>query len=315
MRIAILDDYQSVALSIVDWSGLPGDSEIVAFTDHVADPSQLIARLASFDIVCRMRERTPFPRVVLEGLPRLKLIAATGKRNADIDLVAARSLGITVCGTGSFPPPTIDVAWWLVLSLFRGLVYEHNSVRSGGWQKKLGRTVWGKTLGVVGLGSLGSGVARIALASGMQVLAWSPNLTPERAGAVGATAVSLHELLTRSDAVTLHMPLVEKTRNLLGAAELAVLKPGALLINTSRAQLVDESALIAGLRDGRIGGFGVDVFAEEPLPLDHPYRHLPNVVATPHIGYVTEEGYRVYLGETVENVLAFIEGKPVRVLN
>ncbi len=315
MRIAILDDYQSVALSVADWSVLPKDTEIVPFADHVDDRDQLIARLSPFDIVCRMRQRTPFPAELLKALPRLKLIAATARRNPDIDHEAARALGIVVCGTDSFPPATVDIVWWHVLSLFRGIVYEHNSVRSGGWQRRLGQTVWGKTLGVIGQGPLGSAVAKVAKASGMNVLAWSPSLTQSRADAVGATAVALPNLLAQADAVTIHIPLIEQTRHLLGAAELSSMKPGAFLINTSRAEIVDEEALLALLQSGRIAGFGVDVFAEEPLALDHPYRYLPNVIATPHIGYVAEESYRLYASQTLENILAFMNGQPIRVTN
>ena len=315
MRIAILDDYQGVSLSLADWAQLPEGTDIVPFTDHVADEDGLAARLAEFDVVCRMRERTPMPASLLERLPRLKLIAATGARNPDIDLARARELGIAVCQTSSFGLSTVEIAWWLILSLFRRAPQERDRLRSGAWQGHLGHTVQGKSLGVIGLGKLGTPVARIALAFGMKVLAWSPNLTSERAAAEGAVAVPLQQLLREADAITIHMPLSERSRGLLGAPELALMKRGAFLVNTSRGPIVDEPALLAALQEGRIGGLGLDVFDVEPLPPDHPFRYLPNVVATPHIGYVTEETYRLYFQETLENIQAFLSGRPLRLIN
>jgi len=314
MRIAILDDYQSVALALADWSVLPADTAIVSFRDHEADEGRLAARLAEFDVVCRMRERTPFPRSLIARLPRLKLIAATGASNPDIDLAAAAEHGVTVCATESYGHTTVEIAWWLILSLLRGTVAEHQSVRAGGWQSRLGQAAFRKTVGVIGLGRLGSGVARVGRAFGMEVLAWSPRLTPERAAAESAACVGLDELLARSDAVSIHIPLQPTSRGLIGARELGLMKPGAVLVNTSRGPVVDEGALLAALGDGRLGGLGVDVFDIEPLPLDHPFRHLPNVIATPHIGYVTEEAYRLYFRQTVENIAAFCAGRPIRVL-
>ena len=316
MRIAILDDYQSVALSLANWRLLPEGTEVVAFADHVADEHQLILRLSGFDAVCLMRERTVLRRAVLEQLPRLRLILATGGRNtATVDSASARALGITVCETRSFPPPTVEIAWWLILSLFRCVPQEHTAVRSGGWQTGIGRSVWGKTLGVVGLGHLGTPVASVARAFGMNVVAWSPNLTEERASAVGARCVSKEELFSTADAITIHMPLSERSRGLIGRAELDLMKAGAFLINTSRAGIVDQAALLDALLTSRIGGLGVDVFEQEPLPLNHPFRYFPNVISTPHIGYVAEESYRIYLGNCVENALAFINGSPIRVMN
>lgn len=314
MRIAIIDDYQSAALTLADWSVLPRGTETVAFADHVADEDELAARLSDFDVVCRMRERTPFPRSLIERLPRLKLIAATGMRNPDIDLAAAKAHGVTVCQTPSFGQTTTEIAWWLILSLFRRTVSEHLLVRHGGWQTHMGQNVWKKTLGIVGLGKLGTSVARVGTAFGMEVLAWSPNLTDERAHQGGATRVGFDELLKRSDAISIHVPLNDGSRGLVGARELGLMKPGAFLVNTSRGPIVDDDAMVAALADGRLGGYGVDAFEVEPLPLDHPYRHLPRVIATPHIGYVTEDACRVYFEETVKNVAAFLAGEPIRVL-
>lgn len=316
MRIAFLDDYQSVALSMADWSQLPRDSELVAFADHVKDEDRLVARLAEFDAVCRVRERTEFPRRVLERLPRLKLLLATGLRNTrSIDLKAARDLGITVCATGSHTFPTVEVTWAMILSLFRCVHSEHTSVRAGGWQQSLGRSVRDKTLGILGLGKLGIPVARIGQAFGMRVIAWSPNLTPERAEAAGAECVSKEALFSDADVVTIHMPESERSIGIVGAGDIARMKPSAFLVNTARTPLVDQPALIEALRKERIGGAAVDVYDYEPLPLNHPYRHLPNVLATPHIGYVIEENYRIYFEETAENILAFLSGKPIRVLD
>jgi len=314
MRIAVLDDYQGVALAMADWSVLAKGVAVVSFRDHVAEEDRLAGRLAEFDIVCRMRERTPFPRTLIARLPRLKLICATGARNPDIDLDAARDHGVTVCVTESFGRTTVEIAWWLLLSLFRRVVAEHQHVRSGGWQAQLGQAVVGKTLGIIGLGRLGSGVARVGKAFGMEVLAWSPRLTAERAEAEGARAVPLETLLGRADAVSIHAPLTACSRGLIGAGELARMRPGAFLVNTSRGPIVDEAAVVAALRGGLLGGFGVDVFEIEPLPPDHPFRHLPNVIATPHIGYVTEEAYRIYFRQTVENIAAFCAGWPIRTM-
>lgn len=314
MRIAILDDYQSVALKVADWSRLQGRAEVAAFADHVKDEDELVARLSAFDAVCRMRERTEFPRRILERLPRLKLILATGTRNSrSIDLAAAAELGITVCSTESHSFPTVELTWAMILSLFRKVHIEAASVRAGGWQLVLGEALRGKTLGILGLGTMGIPVAQIGLAFGMKVIAWSPNLTPERAGAVGAEAVSKADLFGRSDLVTIHMPESERSIGIVGAEDIGRMKPGAYLVNTSRAPLVDGTALLAALQEGRIGA-GLDVYDDEPLPFDHPYRHLPNVIATPHIGYVIRENYEIYFGQSVENALAFMDGKPIRVL-
>jgi phosphoglycerate dehydrogenase-like enzyme len=314
-RVAILDDYQGVALRMADWSSLPGGTEVEVFRDHLPDLGAVAARLADFEVVVAMRERTPFPRVLLERLPRLRLLVTTGMRNAAIDLPAAGERGIVVCGTAGLPYPTAELAWGLILSLVRRIPVEDRATREGRWQVSLGLGLNGKTLGVVGLGTLGARVARVGRAFEMQVLAWSQNLTPDRAAAVGASLVARDELLARSDVVSIHLVLSERTRGLIGARELALMKPSAYLVNTSRGPLVDEKALVQVLRDGAIAGAGLDVFDEEPLALDHPLRHLPNTVITPHLGYVTEETYRVFYTEALEDTQAYLRGEPIRVLH
>ena len=313
-RVAILDDYQAVALRLADWGSLPADVEV--FRDHVADEAGVAARLADFDVVVAMRERTPFTRSLLARLPRLRLLVTTGMRNASIDLRAAAERGIRVCGTAGLPSPTAELTWALILALVRHVPREDRATRDGRWQETLGTTLSGKTLGVLGLGQLGSRVARVGRAFEMDVLAWSQNLTAERAAAAGATlAGSKDEVLARADVVTIHLVLSERTRGLLGARELALMRPTAYLVNTSRGPIVDEPALIAALRAGTIAGAGLDVYDEEPLPPDHPLRRLPNTVITPHLGYVTEETYRIFYPQAVEDVRAFLAGAPVRVLS
>jgi phosphoglycerate dehydrogenase-like enzyme len=313
-RVAILDDYQAVALRLADWGSLPAD--VAVFRDHVADEAGVAARLADFDAVVAMRERTPFTRSLLARLPRLRLLVTTGMRNASIDLRAAADRGIVVCGTAGLPSPTAELTWALILALVRHVPREDRATRDGRWQETLGTTLSGKTLGVLGLGQLGSRVARVGRAFEMDVLAWSQNLTAERAAAAGATlAGSKDEVLARVDIVTIHLVLGERTRGLLGARELALMRPTAYLVNTSRGPIVDEPALIAALRAGTIAGAGLDVYDEEPLPPDHPLRRLPNTVITPHLGYVTEETYRIFYPQAVEDVRAFLAGAPVRVLS
>ncbi len=313
-RLAILDDYQGVAPRMADWSSLPADAEVVVFRDHLADLDAVAARLADFDIVMAMRERTSFPRALLGRLPRLRLLVTAGMRNAAIDIMAAADRGILVCGTAGLPYPTAELAWGLILSLVRRIPAEDRATRAGRWQESVGLGLNGKTLGVLGLGTLGSRVARVGRAFEMQVLAWSRNLTAERAAEVDATLVGRDELLARSDVVTIHLVLSERTRGLIGVRELALMKPSAYLVNTSRGPIVDEAALVRALRDGTIAGAGLDVFDEEPLPLDHPLRRLPNTVITPHLGYVTEETYRIFYGQALEDVAAYLRGEPVRVL-
>lgn len=313
-RVAILDDYQNVALTMADWSALPAGTEVVAFPDHLADPAAVAARLADFEIVVAMRERTPFPRRLFERVPRLRLLVTTGMRNASIDIGAAEERGVVVSGTAGLPYPTAELTWGLILALSRRIPAEDRATREGHWQVSLGLGLNGKTLGVIGLGSLGSRVARIGKAFDMHVLAWSQNLTAARAAAVGATLATRDELLARSDVVTIHLVLSARTRGLIGPKELASMKRTAHLINTSRGPIVDESALVRALRDGTIAGAGLDVYDEEPLPLDHPLRRLPNTVITPHLGYVTEETYRVFYGQALEDVQAYLRGEPIRVL-
>jgi phosphoglycerate dehydrogenase-like enzyme len=313
-RVAILDDYQRAARRMADWSALPAGTDVTVFEDHLASADAVAERLRDFDVVIAMRERTPFPRALLERLTRLKLLVTTGMRNASIDVQAATDRGITVCGTAGLPYPTAELTWALILGLARRVPTEDRSTRDGRWQVSVGVGLNGKTLGVLGLGTLGSRVARVGKAFEMTVLAWSQNLTAERAAEVGATLVAKDELLARADVVTIHLVLGARSRGLIGARELALMKPSAYLVNTSRGPIVDEAALVAALRDGKIAGAGLDVFDEEPLPLDHPFRKLPNTVITPHLGYVTEEGYKIFYGHALEDVQAFLRGQPVRVL-
>ena len=313
-RVAILDDYQDVARRLADWKSLP--AEVVVFRDHLSDESQVAARLADFDVVVAMRERTPFPRSLFERLPRLRLLVTTGMRNASIDLRAAADRGVVVSGTAGLPSPTAELTWALILALVRHVPREDRATREGRWQETLGTTLKGRTLGVLGLGQLGSRVARVGKAFEMDVIAWSQNLTAERAAAVGATlAGSRDELLARADIVTIHLVLSDRTRGLVGARELGLMRPTAYLVNTSRGPIVDEDALIATLRAGKIAGAGLDVYDEEPLPADHPLRRLPNTVITPHLGYVTEETYQIFYSQALEDVRAFLAGAPVRVLS
>ena len=307
MKIAILDDYQNVALKMADWSALSGRAEITVFNDHLADPSALVERLLPFDIVCVMRERTPLPREVLQHLPRLKLVASTGSRNASIDTGAAKELGITVTATRYRSSPTIELTWALILASLRGVVHENNSIRNGGWQKSVGQDLSGKILGVVGLGNIGGQVARIGLAFGMKIIAWSQNMTPEIAEAAGAKLVSKDELFRQADVVTIHLILSGRTKGLVGAAELGLMKPSSRLINTSRGPIVDEPSLIKALRSHAIAGAAIDVFEEEPLPAQHPFRSMDNVLATPHIGYVSESLYRTFYGDSLANITAWLD--------
>src|SRR5579884_3191576 len=309
-RVAILDDYQGVGESLGDWSGLA----VTTFRDHLADENAVAERLAQFDVVVAMRERTPFPRTLLERLPRLRLLVTTGMRNASIDVAAARELGIVVSGTGGSAPSTPELAWGLVLAVVRGIPRQDASVRAGGWQVGLGTEVAGKTLGVLGLGRIGSQVARYGRAFGMEVVAWSENLTRDRAQSVGARLAERDELFAKADVLTIHLVLSRRTRGLVGARELGLMRPSAFLVNTSRGPIVAEDALVAALERGAIAGAALDVFDEEPLPLDHPFRRLDNVVVTPHAGYVTRESYRVFYREAAEDVRAFLAGEPIRVV-
>ena len=313
-RIAILDDYQGVALSLGPWDLLQGRCDIQVFRNHIESEDELVAQLAGFDVLVANRERTAFPRSVLERLPQLRLIATSGKRNASIDIAAARDVGIVVSGTDTLGYPTVELTWALILALFRGLVAEVNAVREGGWQQTIGTGLNGKVLGVVGLGRLGSAVAQIGKAFGMQVLGCSRSLTAAQAEAVGVQAVSFEELLQRSDVVTLHVPLNRQSVHLVGAAQLKQMKPSAVLVNTARGQVIDEAALVDALRIGAIRGAALDVYNEEPLPAGHPLRSCPNVLLSPHLGYVVEENYRVAFEQSVENICAWLDGQPIRVI-
>ncbi|HZQ86750.1 MAG TPA: D-2-hydroxyacid dehydrogenase family protein [Acidimicrobiales bacterium] len=311
-RVAVLDDYQDVARSIVEW---PSTVDVVTFTDHLVEEDAVVARLQGFDVVVAMRERTAFPRSVLERLPDLKLLVTTGPRNAVVDVAAAHERGVVVSGTWGIVSNTVELTWALILAAARSLPDEVASVRSGGWQRKVGRDLNGKTLGVLGLGNIGSQVAAIGKAFGMGVIAWSANLTDERAEGVGATRVEKNELFRRADVVTVHLVLSDRTRGLIGRDELALMKPTAFVVNTSRGPIIDDAALVDALERGAIAGAALDAFAVEPLPPDHPYRRLPNVVATPHIGYVTEDCYRIFYDQIVEDITAWLAGEPVRVIS
>jgi phosphoglycerate dehydrogenase-like enzyme len=296
-----------VALKMADWSAVAAKADISVFHDHVADPDALVRRLEPFDVLCVMRERTPLRRDIIERLPRLKMIASTGLRNASIDMAAASERGITVTATGYQAAPTIELTWALILASMRHVVEESGSIRDGGWQTTIGQDLKGKTLAVLGLGNIGREVARIGLAFGMHVIAWSQNLTAEAAHAVGATLVAKDELFRQADVLTIHLVLSHRSRGLVGAAELALMKPTSRLINTSRGPIVDEGALIGVLRRRAIAGAAIDVFEEEPLPAGHPFRVLDNVLATPHIGYVTENTYRIFYGDAAAHIAAWLE--------
>ncbi|AGI89023.1 D-2-hydroxyacid dehydrogenase family protein [Streptomyces albidoflavus] len=316
LRCALLNDHQGVATTAADWSPVLDRVELTSFPDHFGTEDELAAALADFDIVVTLRERVPFPASLFARLPRLRLLVASGMRNSAIDLAAARAHGVTVCGTDSHSTPPVELTWALILGLARNLVAENTALRTGGpWQSTVGADLHGRHLGVVGLGRIGSQVARIGAAFGMEVAAWSPNLTEERAAEHGVRlAPGLPELLADSDVVTLHLKLGERSRGIIGARELALLKPTAYLVNTSRAALVDHDALLAALNEGRIAGAGLDVFPTEPLPADDPVRTTPRLLATPHLGYVTERTYATYYREAVEDIAAHLDGTPVRVL-
>jgi phosphoglycerate dehydrogenase-like enzyme len=310
-RIAVLDDYQDVALSLADWSVLDARATVTVFNDHLADSEAVVDRLQPFDVVCVMRERTPMTRTIIERLPKLRLIASTAFRNASIDLKAAEERGIQVVHTGYTSAPTIELTWALILGSARNLAGENASLRSGGWQRFIGDDMASRTLGVLGLGNVGGAVAQIGKAFGMNVIAWSQNLTPERAAAANVELVSKEELFRRADVVSVHVVLSDRTRGLVGAAELAMMKPTARLVNTSRGPIVVEAELIAALRAQKIAGAAIDVFDQEPLPLDHPFRTLPNVLATPHIGYVSRGLYTRFYQDTVENIRSWLDGQAV----
>ena len=311
INIAVLDDYQGIAMSLADWSAVSDRANITVFRDHLADEEAVAERLAPFDVVCIMRERTPMSGSLLRRLPNLKLIASTAPRNAAIDLVAAAERGVAVAHTGYFSEPTIELTWALILASARHISSEEASVRAGGWQHTLGDDLAGKTLGILGLGRVGSGVAKVGLAFGMNVVAWSQNLTPGAAAVVGARLVSKEELLRAADVISIHMVLSARTVGLIGAAEFALMKPSARLINTSRGPLVVEAALLDALATHRIAGAAIDVFDIEPLPEDHPYRRAENLLATPHIGYGTRGLYERFYQDTVANIATWLDQRAV----
>jgi D-3-phosphoglycerate dehydrogenase len=314
-RCAVLDDYQNIALKIADWSKVAGDLDIKVFNTHLGAQDRVIEALGAFDIVCAMRERTGFRRAVIDKLPNLKLLITTGLRNASIDVAAARERGIMVCGTPAVGSPTSGIAIGLMLELSRRIGYENARMKTGvPWQSTIGLDLEGLTLGVLGLGKLGTRTARIAQAFGMKVVAWSQNLTPEKCDEAGVAYASKEELFGRSDFVTIHLVLSERTRGLVGAKEIGLMQPSAYIINTSRGPIIDEPALLAALCENKIAGAGLDVFEIEPLPVDHPFRKLDNVVLTPHLGYVAIQNYRAYFAGVVDDIRAFMDGKPVRVL-
>jgi phosphoglycerate dehydrogenase-like enzyme len=309
VQLAILDDYQNVAWEMADWSAVAERADITVFNDHVFDPDELVARLAPFEVIFVMRERTPLPRSIIEQLPRLRMIASTGPFNASIDMVAAAEHGIHVGTTGGTVASTVELTWALILAGARNLIAESVSVRDGRWQTSVGRELSGRVLGVLGLGRIGARVARIGEAFGMEVIAWSQNLTPEAAAEAGATYADKDELFSRSDVLTIHLKLSERSAGLVGAAELALMKPTALLVNTSRGPLVDEAALVDALQSRRIRAAALDVFDTEPLPAGHPLRTLDNVIATPHIGYVADRPYRIFFSDAVAAIAEWLDGQ------
>jgi phosphoglycerate dehydrogenase-like enzyme len=315
-RCAVLDDYQNVALKLADWSKVTSDVEVKVFNAPFAGPDEAIKALQGFSIVAAMRERTPFPRRVVEALPDLKLLITTGARNASFDMKACAERGVTVCTTASFGNPTAGLTFGLMLELTRKIGYEHARLKAGeAWQSTIGIDLEGKTLGIIGLGKLGNRVAQIAKPFGMKVIAWSQNLTPDKCREAGVDYAAKEDLFRNADFITIHVQLSDRSRGLVGAKEIGLMKPTAYLINTSRGPIVDEKALLSALQERRIGGAGIDVFDVEPLPLDHPFRRLDNAVITPHLGYVSLENYRLYYRDIVDNIRAFIDGKPVRVLS
>src|SRR5437016_1562178 len=314
MRLSILDDYQGVAVDMADWSPISNRGiEIAVERFPFADEDDVVRSLADSEIVCAMRERTAFPKRVVDRLPKLKLLITTGMRNASFDMAALKDRGVTVCGTGGSGggnEDTAELAWGLILGAVRHIAEDHQFMRQGGWQTRIGHRVAGKTLGLLGLGRLGSAVARVGLAFGMKAIAWSQNLTAERAAAQGVERVEKDELFRRSDILSVHLVLSPRSRGLVGRREIGLMKPSAILVNTSRGPICDTEAIIAALKEGRLAYAGLDVYDQEPLPIGHPLRTAPNVILTPHIGYVTEENYHSSYPQIVENITAFLDGKP-----
>ena len=315
MNIAILDDYQGIAQQIVDWSQLPKGTELKVFRDHLADEDRLVERLQDFQVIMGMRERTPFPRSLLARLPNLQLLITTGRRNASFDIEAATEMGIVTCGTpGTGEGPT-ELTWGLIISMLRQIPQEDSESRRGKWGTTIGIGLKGKTLGMVGLGHIGSLVARVGAAFDMNIIAWSQNMTAERATECGATLVDKDTLFRESDVVSIHLQLSDRTRGLVGAHEIRLMQSTSYLVNISRGPIVDEAALVQALRQRSIAGAGLDTFDVEPLPLDHPFLKLNNTVITPHLGYVTQESYEAFYNGVIENINAFVGGEPIRVIN
>jgi phosphoglycerate dehydrogenase-like enzyme len=315
LKAAILDDYQNVAMTVADWSPVKKDVELKVYDKPLGGPNQVIAALKDCEIVCLMRERTLFGADIINALPKLKLIVTSGLRNAAVDVAAANACGVVVSGTESLGHPTAELTFGLMLELGRKIGRENARLKGGAaWQSTLGIDLYGKTLGIIGLGKLGSRVARIGNALDMKVIAWSQNLTAEKAKEGDATLVTKEELFKQSDFITVHVQLSARTKGLVGERELSLMKPGAFFINTSRGPVADEKAILAALRADKIAGAAVDVYDEEPLPLDHPFRKLDNIVITPHLGYVTTENYKRFYGQMVEDIRGFLDGKPVRVI-
>lgn len=306
MKIAILDDYQGIALKMADWSLIPGNPEIKVFSDHVAELEKLVQRLLPYDILCIMRERTPMTAELIDRLPNLKLIASTGQRNSSIDTEATNRRGITILNTNYESAPTIEFVWSLILAIVRNIIIENTSLRNGGWQTSVGGDLKGKTLGILGLGHVGAPVAAIGKAFGMNIIAWSPNMTIEKAELSGACFVSKEDLFRQSDILSVHIILSSSTRGIIGEAELDLMKSSAYFINTSRGPLVDEAALIRALKNKKIAGAAIDVYNTEPLPANHPFRSLPNVLATPHLGYGSKSLYEIFYRDSVENIRKWI---------
>lgn len=306
--IAVLDDYQGVALSSADWSGVERQATVTVFRDHLTDTEALVERLRPFDAICVMRERTPLSNEILNRLPRLKLIASTASSNSSIDTASAKEQGIAIVGTRAVSTTTAELTWALILASARHIVSENQALREGRWQESVGLDLAGKTLGIIGLGKIGSAVAKVGLAFGMKVIAWSEHLSLETAEAEGCSAVSRAELFQSADIVSIHLILSDRTRALVGKSELDLMKPSAMLINTSRGPIVVEEDLLEALNSGQIAGAAVDVYDVEPLPQEHPYRSARNLLATPHIGYVTEDMYKVFYGDTVQNLESWLAG-------
>ena len=314
MRVAILDDYFAAALRLADWSQLKGRADIQVFTKPLGGENNAAKQLADFEIIVGMRERTPFPAGLIRRLPKLKLLITTGMRNLSFDLDAARAQGVTVCGTGGVGSPTSELAVGMMIALMRDIPGQFASMRQGEWQTRPGHDLAGKTLGLLGLGKVGSGVAAVGNAFNMKVIAWSQNLTEQRAGECRARRVEKDELFRQSDVLSIHLILSDRTRALVGARELGLMKPTAYLINTSRGPIVDEAALFKTLQEKKVAGAAIDVYGVEPLPADHQIRKLDNVLLTPHLGYVSAENFARMYHDAVEDIVAFLDGKPVRVL-